>query len=225
MSMLAAFVHLALQAAAPAAGPPPDYYASGSEPFWGLEVRGRGIKFMPNDGSEGSGGIAASLPRRQPVRNGYRLVTPLFTVTVRNIVCEDEAERRYRDSVRVTTRDRHYDGCGGTLLPPAMLERSDWRIETISNMRVDGDNYVLGFNEGRISGHAGCNRFSGPFTQRGAVLTAGPIAATRMLCPGLRMTHERAVLELLRGPVRISYPAGDVMMLTGRVGTIRLRRV
>lgn len=224
MSLLAAFATLALQAATPAE-PPPDYHASGSEPFWSLEVRGRGIKFMPNDGSEGDGGIASVLPRRQPVRNGYRLVTPLFTVTVRHAVCEDEAERRYSDTVDVRTRERDYQGCGGTLLPPAMLERTDWRIETIRNMPVEGDAYMLGFNEGRISGRAGCNRFSGPFTQRGAVLTTGPIAATRMLCPGLRMTHERSVLELLRGPVRISYPAGDVMVLTSNGGTIRLRRV
>ena len=213
----------ALPAAAPAE-PPPDYRASGSEPFWGLEIRGRGIKFMPNDGDEG-GGIASMLPRRQPVRNGYRLVTPLFTVTVRRAVCEDEGERRYRDTVTVRTRDRDYQGCGGTLLPPAMLERTDWRIEMIGNMRVDGDAYAMSFHEGRINGRAGCNRFSGPFTQRGNVLTAGPIAATRMACPGPRMGHERAVLQMLRGPVRISWLAGDVMVLTATGGTIRLRRV
>jgi len=216
-------VAAAMQAATPAE-PPPDYHASGSEPFWGLEIRGRGIKFMPNDGSEGDGGIASVLPRRQPVRNGYRLVTLLFTVTVRHRVCEDEAERRYRDTVTVRTRERDYQGCGGPLLPPLMLERTDWRIETIGDNRVDGDNYMLGFYEGRISGQAGCNRFSGPFTQRGNVLTAGPIAATRMACPSPRMAHERRVLDLLRGPLRISYPAGDVLVLTGNGGSIRLRR-
>lgn len=224
MILLAASALLALQAATPAPEPPPDYFASGSEPFWGLEIRGRGIKFMPNDGSEG-GGIASVLPRRQPVRNGYRLVTQLFTVTVRHAVCEDEGERRYRDTVTVRTRERDYQGCGGTLLPPLMLERTDWRIEMIGSARVGGDNYVMGFYEGRIAGQAGCNRLSGPFTQRGSMLTAGPIVATRMACPGPRMAHERTVAQLLRGPVRISYPAGDVLLLTGSGITIRLRRV
>lgn len=215
---------LALAAAAQAPGRPADYFASGSEPFWGLEIRGRQIRFSPNDGSEGDGAIVAPLPRRQPVPGGYRLITRRFTVLVRHRACEDEAERRYRDTVTVTLRGYRYRGCGGAPLPPAMLERTDWRIAAIGGMRVAGDGYALSFHEGRITAQAGCNRLTGPFTQRGTRLIAGPIAATRMACPGERMAHERAMMRLLGGPVSISYPAGDVMVLTGSGVTIRLNR-
>jgi heat shock protein HslJ len=213
----------AAQAYAPASAA--DYFASGSEPFWGLEIRGRGIKFIPHDGSVGDGGIAAVLPRRRPLRNGYRLVTPGFTVLVRHEICEDEGERLYRDTVRVRKDGRTYAGCGGTLLPPTVLANTDWRIEAIGGARVGGDTYVMQFYEGRINAQAGCNRLSGAYTQRGDRLAPGPIMVTRMACPGPRMAHERAVMRVLGGPVRISYPAGDVLVLTGSGGTIRLRRV
>ena len=35
---------------------------------------------------------------------------------------------------------------------------------------------------------------------------------------------ERALARLLRGPVLVSFPAGDVMVLTGSGVTLRLRR-
>ncbi len=214
---------LALAASAQAPERPADYVASGSEPFWGLEIRGRQLRFSPNDNS--SEPIAVPLPRRQPVRGGYNLVTRRFTVQVRHRLCEDEAERRYRDTVRVRMRGYTYVGCGGTLLPPAMLERTDWRIESIGGTRVSGDNYVMGFYEARLRAQAGCNQLSGPFRERGNRLSAGPIAATRMACPGPRMAHERAVLRLLGGPVHFSFPAGDVLVLSGSGVTLRLRRV
>lgn len=220
--MSAFFLALAAVAQAPAQAP--DYSAHGSEPFWGLEIRGRRIVFMPNDGSESDSGISATLPRRQPTRTGYRLVTPRFTVFVSNRACEDEGERRYRDTVRVQIRGRSYLGCGGTLLPPVAVTNTDWLITAINGARVDGDNYALQFGEGRLTGQAGCNRMSGPFRQRGASLTAGPIISTRMACPGPRMAHERALAQLLRGPVRIAFPAGDVLVLSGSGVTVRLRR-
>ncbi|HTU10941.1 MAG TPA: META domain-containing protein [Allosphingosinicella sp.] len=215
MSLLAA---AALALVQPASAP---YAASGSEPFWRLEIAGGRMVFHPGDDSR----ISVATPRRQAVRNGYRLVTRQFIVTVRHAVCEDEAERRYRDTVSVTTLDRVYDGCGGTLLPPVALADTDWRIEAIGNVRVDGDAYVMSFHEGRIDARAGCNRLSGAYRERGGRLVPGPIAGTRMACPGARMAHERAFLAALRGGARISYPAGDVLVLTGSGGTIRLRRV
>lgn len=212
---------LALAAAAAPAPAAITYSAYGSEHFWGLEITGRRMVFT--DGNEGR--FPAVTPRRQPQRNGYRYVTRRFTVLVRHEICEDEGERRHSDTVRVTLGSRTFEGCGGTLLPPLVLDTTDWRIIAINGARVDGDNYVMQFGEGRITGQAGCNRFSGTYTQRGVRLTAGPIMATRMACPGPRMAHERGVLNLLRGPVQISYPAGDVLVLTGSGGTIRLRRV
>ena len=50
---------------------------------------------------------------------------------------------------------------------------------------LDGNDAVsLQFEQGRVSGSDGCNRFNGPYVSRGASLTIGPpLAATRMACP------------------------------------------
>lgn len=37
---------------------------------------------------------------------------------------------------------------------------------------------------GRVAGRDGCNRFSGPYRRDGERLTVGPLAVTRMACPG-----------------------------------------
>lgn len=49
----------------------------------------------------------------------------------------------------------------------------------------------------RISGMAGCNRFTGTFTTDGERLTIGPLATTRMMCPEPQMRVEDAVLRTL----------------------------
>jgi heat shock protein HslJ len=201
---------------------PGAYTASGSEPFWRLEIAGGRVTYEPGDDSR----LTAATPPRRPIRNGYRYVTRHFTVEVRHVRCEDEGERVHSDTVRVTANGNSVEGCGGTLLPPATLADTDWRIVAIGGEEVDGDNYAIQFTgAGRLNGQAGCNRFSGRYAQRRVRLTAGPITATRMACPGPRMAHERAVLQILGGQVTIGFPDGETMMLTAAGGSIRLRRI
>jgi len=199
---------------------PGSYGAGGSEPFWSLEIVGGRMTYRVNEEV-----ISVRTPRRQLLRGGgYRYVTRRLIVEVRPERCEDEAERHYADTVRVTANGYTASGCGGTELPPATLTNTSWRIAAINGAAVTGDNYFMQFDEGRLSGQAGCNRLSGPFRQRGRQLSAGPIVATRMACPGPRMAHERSVMRLLRGPIRIAFPAGDRMVLTGSGMTMRLTR-
>jgi heat shock protein HslJ len=80
------------------------------------------------------------------------------------------------------------------------------------------------FTADRLSGQAGCNRFSGGYTLGGDTLTPGALAMTRMACPGPAMGHEQRASHILNGPVRITYPDGDTLVLTGPDGSIRLRR-
>jgi GGDEF domain-containing protein len=67
-------------------------------------------------------------------------------------------------------------------------------------------NYHLDFENGRVSGRAGCNQLSGAYSQQGSTLRAGPLMGTRMACPGPRMAHERAASEILQSNPRITYP-------------------
>jgi heat shock protein HslJ/uncharacterized membrane protein len=203
------------------AGRPVSYGAAGSEPFWGLEIADGRLTF-DNNGEV----VIVRAPRPLVTGNGgrRRYNAPGISVLLKREDCEMDDERVYADNVTVTISGRTFEGCGGRVLPPAALTNTDWSIVAIDGVAVNGDNYAIQFGEGRIAGQAGCNRFNGPYTQRGDRLTAGPITATRMACPGPRMAHERGVMNVLRGPVRISFPVGDVLVLTGSGGTIRLRR-
>jgi heat shock protein HslJ len=130
------------------------------------------------------------------------------------------SDYEYPDTVRIRfgrgRGGRPLEGCGGGILPPATLDNTGWAIAEIDGSQVGGEAYQLQFDDaGRLSGQAGCNRFSGPYTQRGRTLTPGAIIATRMDCPGERMTHERKMMQVLRGPVEIGYRGGMIMTLRG----------
>jgi putative lipoprotein len=66
------------------------------------------------------------------------------------------------------------------------LSGSDWVVvqmngNTVQEARVP----ALKFDrDGRVSGTSGCNRFTGTYTEKGELLEFGPLAATRMACPG-----------------------------------------
>ena len=94
----------------------------------------------------------------------------------------------------------------------------------IDDAIVSGGEYFIEFGADRLSGRAGCNRFSGTYSITGDRLAVGPLATTRMACPEPAMRHERRVLEILRGPVTISRRVGTGLVLTGNGGSIRLGR-
>jgi heat shock protein HslJ len=213
---------------APIQPPPPGetYRAHGTEPFWSIRIGGGRIVYeTPEPGER----IEVGAPAPRPGVNGRRYETPRFTVHVTSGRCNDGmSDRYYADTVRVIFpgADRGLEGCGGTLLPPDSLADTAWGIAGIDGETIaPADIYQLQFGEGRISGQAGCNRFSGPYREADGRLTPGAIMSTRMACPEPRMTHERKLLRLLGGPVGFSYPDGGTLLLTGNGVTVRLRRL
>ena len=107
--------------------------------------------------------------------------------------------------------------------PPRL--HGSWQIVAINDAPVSGTNYRLSFADGRLTGQAGCNRFSGPHRIEANGLVAGPIIATRMACLGGRMQDERAVLTMLRQPMRVVTSGAADVVLGNDVGTIRLRQL
>ncbi|HTU10943.1 MAG TPA: META domain-containing protein [Allosphingosinicella sp.] len=208
--------------AATAQPPAPEgeiYAAHGTEPFWGLTFEDGKMIWTGMEEER----IEVARPRPVASRGGVHVYrTPRMTVEISHEGrCNDGmSDFEYPDTVRVrfpgAGRGRPLEGCGGGVLPPVTLADSGWAIVEIDGTQVGGEDYALQFDgAGRLSGRAGCNRFSGPYVQRGRTLTPGAIAATRMACPGDRMTHETKMLGLLRGPVQINYRSGLIMTLRG----------
>lgn len=211
------------------ATPPPTarariYRAHGTEPFWGVTIGGGRIVYEAPD----QPGVDVAAPRRRPIANGYRYVTPAMRIDVTHVRCNDGmGDRYYADTFQVyfPGAERPLEGCGGATLPPDRLADTGWGIAAIDGEEIaPAENYGLQFDQSRLSGQAGCNRFSGPYAEARGTLTTGPIMSTRMACPEPRMTHERKLLRLLGGPVRFSYPDGDTMLLAGSGVAARLRR-
>ena len=198
------------------------YYASGTEPFWGVGIVGGRISFEMH---EETISVAAPQPRATPT--GRRYVTGRLTLDIRPEICNDGmSDYLYADTVIVVADGRTLNGCGGGIVPEDTLAHSSWSIGQIDDRTIDQDEaYVLEFTADRISGRAGCNLFSGTYSRSADVLTPGALATTRMGCPGPRMEHERRALRVLGGPVRISRARdGDALILTGNGGSLRIYR-
>ena len=110
----------------------------------------------------------------------------------------------------------------------APIANSTWTIASIDGMPVgqaaDEARYRISFGADRVSGRAGCNSFSGPYSRIGDRLEFGPLAATRMACPEPSMEHERRAFAILGGGVELRSDAAGSLVLSGPGGRLELRR-
>jgi len=222
---------LVLAACAPAAETPLQgpgeqaaaYMALGTEPGWTLEITPSRLNY---DGDFGETKIMVPNPGAKPSFNGERYVTDRLTVDITHSECGDGmSDRRYRDTVTVTADGKTVKGCGGKIMPPTELAGTNWTFVSIGGVAVAGGRpTALQFDGKRLSGSAGCNRFSGRYTAADGTLTAGPLMATEMACPGMEL--EQAFFKLMASPVSLTFADDGTLILTGSEGrTAVLRRV
>lgn len=211
--------------APPAPSPPSTgYTALGTEPGWTLKIIGGRLRY---DGDYGATKIDVPRPEPQTSFNGHRYETTRLTVDVTHSQCSDGmSDRLYEDSVTVTADGKTVKGCGGAILSPQTLEGTDWSIQRIGEMDALSDRPAsLAFADGRASGTTGCNRFSGSYDVNTTALTLGPLAATKMACPGTAMEQENKLLAILKGTLGMAFRNGDTLILTGTNGrTVVLQR-
>lgn len=222
----------ALAACMPADAPPHSpgetpaaYMALGTEPGWTLEITPDRLNY---DGDYGATKIVTANPGATPTSGGRRYAAGRLSVEIVAGPCSDGmSDRRYADTVRVVADGRTLEGCGGGILPPDTLAGSNWTFVSIAGTPVAADRSTsLAFETDRLSGSAGCNRFSGGYSLTGDTLTAGPLMATKMACPGAGMAQESAFFTLMRGPVSLRFPTDGTLVLTGEGGqTAVLKRV
>src|SRR5690606_23169097 len=140
---------LALLAPGVASAQPAPYRAAGTEPFWGLTIGQRTMRF--------------EAPSRQPVEvatpkvihgfAGVMYKTRRVDVNILHRPCSDGmSDRRYPDSVTVTVDGRRFEGCGGL---PAIAATTpvtgDWRIVSIGGKApVRGTTMTLNFHGDRL---------------------------------------------------------------------------
>jgi len=125
--------------------------------------------------------------------------------------------KAFDDALAATRASRVVDGRlellgeGGEVLAafspqPEGLAGTSWRVTSYNNGRqavtstLAGTTLTMAFAaDGRVGGSAGCNRYTGTFTQAGRALALAGVAATRRLCvePERIMEQEQAFLKAL----------------------------
>ena len=111
------------------------------------------------------------------------------------------------------------------VLPP--LAGTSWRAEDIAGGGiVDNAEVTAAFAASKVSGNAGCNSYSGTYTQTGAALKIGPLATTRRACAPALMDIESKFLGVLNGTTAGKIDATGALVLTAADGrTVLLRRL
>ena len=201
------------------------YTARGNEPGWILKMDGKTIDYQ---GDYGETKIRIPAPEPRPSFNGMRHVSDRLTVDVTYSTCTDDMSgKRFADTVTVMTGDKQVKGCGGRALPPESLHDTTWTIIMIGQMPVLEDIQTeVRFADGKISGTAGCNRFNGTYRIASNVLTVGPVASTRMMCPDKQMAQEAKFLALLAGKLTKRYSVeGNLILADDQGNRATLRQV
>jgi heat shock protein HslJ len=99
----------------------------------------------------------------------------------------------------------------------APIEGPTWRLTALRGLDANalqaGDEPVTArFQDGRVSGFSGCNRFFGGYSLTGDRVEIGQMAGSMMACPEPSMILEHAVTSALAGNFRYSV-AGQTLTL------------
>jgi heat shock protein HslJ len=111
------------------------------------------------------------------------------------------------------------------------LEERTWVVEEMNidgTMTAPGDGVIsyAVFEDGTVSGSAGCNNYTGGYKTDGSSMSIGPLAATKMFCEGA-MDQETAYFILL-GQVDsykvsgndLTLSSGDTVLIKYTEGTV-----
>lgn len=201
-----------------------DFMARGNEPFWRLALELETepeLQFYWQD--EGGDSLRIALPMAQlsPELNTARYEVLLPDGTLRLTIlgegCQDDMSGESLPySVQVVKDGQTYNGCGEYTEAQPVLKR--WQLVSIDGQAVDTAAFPQGVptldlagEAGRVSGLAGCNRYSGPVEVGLSQLVFGPLISTKMACPNL--DTENRFLTVLRDTVTYKLLPGYLILL------------
>ena len=104
--------------------------------------------------------------------------------------------------------------------PGVPLEEANFVVDTIDGVAPPKDVKVsISFSPGdhdtsRVSGSAGCNRFTGGYTQSPTAMKFSPLATTMMMCEPKAMDTERKFLAFMADVTSFRLDKSGVLTLT-----------
>ena len=184
-----------------------DLFARGNTPAsWTLEMDfGNLIRFKSLDGTEVNSTAvqAVDLPEEKATSYTNKASKGDIIIKLYEQACTDGISgEQYNKKVTVTVNDKRYEGCGQYLFDPAL--NGKWILEKMNNEILLATDFAKGLpiinvniQSGQITGHDGCNNFTGGFEVLGNKIKFKPLAATKMACPANK--KEKELTALLSG--------------------------
>lgn len=194
------------------------YQARGNEPGWTLTIDANSIIYT---GNYGSSKIVAPAVTPETNMLGRRYRSGQLDVTIAEIGCIDASDARFADSVTVIAGNETVRGCGGGERTSTSIDLDNtlWRFVAINGVAISGDRPAeLRFADGRMSGSAGCNRFSGDYSLEGDMLRTAKLASTLMACTGPNAEQEDAFLKITGRPLLVSFDSKGRLVLNDLFG-------
>lgn len=201
-----------------------NYKALGHEPGWALSLNDG---YLDYSGDYGETRIKERFGGPMQENGRIRYQSANVRVLVESIGCADSAvNRNYRDKVTVEAKGKRVTGCGGPVATLTSLNDTNWTIEKINGRpTIPNQTANISFAADRISGTAGCNRLMGGYKVDGQSLSLSGIATTRMACPQPQMEQERAVIDILGGPLTLDFQDdGRLLLHDGKRNVIELHQ-
>lgn len=203
------------------------FRATGNEPGWRLDIGPTEMTLLTNFGQKR---LVAPTPAAQVSGTQTKYVARTdqgeLAATVIDQLCVDSMSGMpHPQSVTVVVGGQTLAGCGGE--PASLLQGAEWTVVEIGRAPlVAGSQVTLAFApDGRLSGHASCNRFMSEYTLSGEGLAITEAAGTRMMCDAALMEQERAFLAALGATHSFSIAAdGALLLQSGDGRTLKARR-
>jgi len=203
------------------------FRATGNEPSWRLDIGSAEMTLLTNFGQDR---LVAATPTAQVSNAKTKYVARTnqgeLTATIVNQLCVDSMSGMpHPQSVTVVVGGKTLTGCGGE--PASLLQGAEWTVVEIGGAPlVAGSKVTLDFaQDGRVSGHASCNNFTGTYALSGEALAISKVAGTRMMCDAALMDQERRFLDALGGVHNFSIAAdGALLLRTGDGRIVKTQR-
>ncbi len=199
---------------------PKPYVARGNEPGWTLTVEDGRYTLVTDYGART---VEGQLPEAAYVDGAFRFEATETGLEFRisEGPCRDDMTGMpYPDRVEVRLDGQSFRGCGGDTLD--LLLGDAWTVTAVDGEAVpEGAALTMTFtDDGRLGGAAPCNRYATSFGIGGELVSVGPIAATRMLCPDEVMARESRFFAALAAVGRIDFDDdGTLVMFDPAIGT------
>ena len=175
-----------------------DLIAKGAIPAsWTLEMDfDKIIRLRSLDGADYKSSPVNSVNNSNNTTFTTRAGAGNMVITLYKEGCTDALSgEKFNKKVTVEVDGKRYEGCGQYLVNTNLAGK--WKLEKISANIAQAADYAKGLPElefdlsgGRVSGHDGCNNFSGTIEVRGDKIRFSPLAGTKMACPGNKKEND-----------------------------------